>query len=126
MPLRLLRLAPLRAAAARRCVSTFAALTHSCGALRASHEGQRVVLAGWLLPAKRRAREDLAFRVLRDADGDTQLVLRGNIKEKDLMNEGAQSVLCVEGVVRARGEGRENEVSRSARGVRTGRAGARR
>jgi aspartyl-tRNA synthetase len=84
------------------------------------------VLAGWLLPAKRRAREDLAFRVLRDADGDTQLVLRGNIEEKDLMNERAQSVLCVEGVVRARGEGRENEVSRSAEGLRTGRAGARR
>ncbi len=46
--------------------------THTCGELRASDEGQRTVLMGWV--HRRRDLGGLIFIHLRDRDGITQIV----------------------------------------------------
>jgi aspartyl-tRNA synthetase len=79
--------------------------THTCGELRAEHEGAAVHVSGWI-QAKRMDR----FVVLRDAHGTTQCV----IDDKDMWDRwikraGLESVVSVEGVVRARPDGAENE-----------------
>src|SRR6201996_9825093 len=75
--------------------------THEAGTLRASHAGERVVLAGWV--ARRRDHGGVMFIDLRDASGVVQVVWRGE-------ELGLRAEFCVQvtGTVRARPAGNEN------------------
>ncbi len=83
--------------------------THSCGALRKEHAGQRVTLMGWC--ARRRDFGPLTFIDLRDRDGITQVVLNqeraadAHAKAKDVRGE---YVLAVTGEVVLREESARN------------------
>jgi aspartyl-tRNA synthetase len=78
--------------------------THSCGALTASNEGQKVLLMGWV--ARRRDHGQVTFIDIRDREGITQVVFdaehapEAHQTAKDLRSE---FVIGVEGSVRARG-----------------------
>jgi aspartyl-tRNA synthetase len=83
--------------------------THSCGELRASHEGESVTLAGWV--HRRRDHGGLIFIDLRDHDGLTQVVF--NPKEAAEAYAVAdvsrgEYVLQVEGTVARRPKGTVN------------------
>jgi aspartyl-tRNA synthetase len=78
--------------------------THEAGTLRASHAGERVVLAGWV--ARRRDHGGVMFIDLRDASGVVQVVWRG---EEALGHElRAEFCVLVTGTVRQRPAGNEN------------------
>jgi len=83
--------------------------THSCGALRAEHVGQEVVLMGWV--ARRRDFGPLTFIDLRDRDGVTQVVFNDDYsteaheKSKDARTE---FVIAVKGEVVMREESTHN------------------
>src|SRR5437870_4315427 len=83
--------------------------THSCGALRQEHVGQRATLMGWC--ARRRDFGPLTFIDLRDRDGITQIVVNqekapsAHAKAKDVRSE---YVLAVIGDVVLRDEGARN------------------
>src|SRR5690606_848657 len=79
--------------------------THTCGALRASHADQEIVLFGWV--ANRRDHGNLVFVDLRDRDGVTQIVFDPEASEE--AHELAQSlrsewVIGIRGKVKMRGE----------------------
>jgi aspartyl-tRNA synthetase len=73
------------------------------GALRASHAGQTVTLAGWV--ARRRDHGGVAFIDLRDATGSVQVVIRD---EKMAGQLRAEWCLQITGEVALRPEGNEN------------------
>src|SRR3954468_1898158 len=83
--------------------------THSCGALRSSDIGKRVVLMGWV--ARRRDFGPLTFVDLRDRDGLTQVVFNeetapeAHARAKDVRGE---YVLAITGEVVLRAEGQRN------------------
>src|SRR5271154_6512894 len=78
--------------------------THEAGMLRASHAGERVVLAGW--GARRRDHGGVVFIDLRDASGVVQVVGRG---EEAVGHElRAEFCVLVTGTVRQRPAGNEN------------------
>src|SRR5437764_766360 len=83
--------------------------THSCGALRKEHVGQRATLMGWC--ARRRDFGPLTFIDLRDRDGITQIVVNqekapdAHAKAKDVRGE---YVLAVTGEVVLRDENSRN------------------
>jgi aspartyl-tRNA synthetase len=83
--------------------------THSCGALRKEHVGQRVTLMGWC--ARRRDFGPLTFIDLRDRDGITQIVVNqenaaiAHAKAKEVRGE---YVLAVSGAVALRDESARN------------------
>src|SRR5436190_7020018 len=83
--------------------------THSCGALRREHAGQRATLMGWC--ARRRDFGPLTFIDLRDRDGLTQIVVNqekapdAHAKVKDARTE---YVLAVIGDVVLRDESARN------------------
>jgi aspartyl-tRNA synthetase len=83
--------------------------THSCGALRKEHVGQRVTLMGWC--ARRRDFGPLTFIDLRDRDGITQVVVNqeraaaAHAKAKEVRGE---YVIAAIGDVVLRDEGARN------------------
>lgn len=83
--------------------------THSCGELRESDVGQRVVLMGWV--AKKRDFGVFTFIDLRDRDGLTQVVVSeetaatAHAKAKNLRGE---FVIAIRGEVVSRAEGTHN------------------
>jgi aspartyl-tRNA synthetase len=76
---------------------------HDAGALRASHAGQTVTLAGWV--ARRRDHGGVAFIDLRDATGSVQVVIRD---EKMAGQLRAEWCLQITGEVALRPTGNEN------------------
>ena len=77
--------------------------THDAGALRASHAGQTVTLAGWV--ARRRDHGGVAFIDLRDGSGSVQVVIRDEAMAGQLR---AEWCLKITGEVVLRPEGNEN------------------
>ncbi len=79
--------------------------SHSCGALRASHIGQEVILFGWV--QFRRDHGELIFIDLRDREGLTQIVFDPDLsKEAHTLAEQMRTewVVGIRGKVRARGQ----------------------
>lgn len=83
--------------------------THTCGDLRAQHTGQEVILTGWV--HSRRDHGGLIFIDLRDRYGVTQIVFNPE-ENPDIHSTagslGAEYVIAVRGLVRARPEGMIN------------------
>ena len=77
--------------------------SHDAGALRASHAGQTVSLAGWV--ARRRDHGGVAFIDLRDATGSVQVVIRDEALAGSLR---AEWCLQIKGEVVLRPEGNAN------------------
>src|SRR5579884_4402906 len=77
--------------------------THTCGQLRASDAGKRVVLMGWV--HRRRDLGGVIFIHLRDRDGVTQIVFRAD-RDPELLRKaetlGSEYVIAVEGRVEKR------------------------
>ena len=81
--------------------------THTCGQLRSAHVGSSVKLSGWVY--RKRDHGNLLFVDLRDHYGITQVVVDRDSQAFKLI-EGIklESVVCIEGEVRARGADRVN------------------
>jgi aspartyl-tRNA synthetase len=83
--------------------------THSCGALRDSDEGKRVVLMGWV--HRRRDHGGVIFVDLRDREGITQVVFHADVEpavHKRAEEVRPEYVIAVEGKVAPRGEAAVN------------------
>ncbi|MCC6952592.1 MAG: aspartate--tRNA ligase, partial [Deltaproteobacteria bacterium] len=81
--------------------------THTCGALRKEHVGQRVRLSGWI--HNRRDLGGVEFLELRDHYGRTQIVIRPETSVRQQIAElGKENVIRVDGVVRDRGSDNVN------------------
>ncbi len=76
--------------------------THTCGALRAEHAGDRVVLQGWV--QRRRDLGGLVFLDLRDREGLTQVVVEPDAADAFAVAQALRHeyVIEVHGTVRAR------------------------
>ncbi len=75
--------------------------THTCGELRMEHIGQRVKLAGWMENV-REVGQNLAFVILRDFYGTTQVVIESEELMAVVKGINKESTISVEGVVRER------------------------
>jgi len=84
--------------------------THTCGALRADHEGEVVILQGWV--HRRRDLGGLIFLDLRDRDGMTQVVVEpaaGTTVFATASSLRNEWVVEIEGAVRLRPEGQRSD-----------------
>ena len=75
--------------------------THTCNELRLSDAGKQVKLSGWMENV-REVSGNLAFIVLRDFYGTTQLVVEDEKILQVFLNLNKESVVCVTGTVRER------------------------
>ena len=75
--------------------------THNCGELRISDAGKTVTLAGWMENV-REVGSTLAFVVLRDFYGTTQLVIETEAMMQAVRSINKESTIRVTGVVRER------------------------
>ena len=75
--------------------------THTCNDLRMEHVGRQVKLAGWMENV-REVGQNLAFVVLRDFYGTTQIVLETADMVAAVKDLNKESTISVEGVVRER------------------------
>ena len=75
--------------------------THTCGELRAADAGKQVRIAGWLENV-REVSTSLAFAVVRDFYGTTQVVAENEEMVRRLRAITKESTIAVEGVVRER------------------------
>ncbi|MCR5089410.1 MAG: aspartate--tRNA ligase [Oscillospiraceae bacterium] len=75
--------------------------THTCGELRLEHVGQKVQLAGWMENV-REVGGNLAFVVVRDFYGTTQLVIEDAALLKQVKGINKESTICAVGTVRER------------------------
>ncbi len=75
--------------------------THNCGELRLSDAGKTVTLAGWLENV-REVGSSLAFAVLRDFYGTTQLVLESEEMLRAVKPVNRESTIQITGTVRER------------------------
>ena len=75
--------------------------THTCGELRMEQTGQTVTLAGWL-ENLREVGQNLAFLVLRDFYGTTQVVLETEDMVTAVKELNKETVISVTGAVRER------------------------
>ena len=75
--------------------------THTCGELRLEHVGKTVQLAGWLENV-REVGGNLAFVVVRDFYGKTQLVIENEQLLRQLKSINKESTIGVVGTVRER------------------------
>ena len=75
--------------------------THTCSDLRMEHVGQQVKLVGWMENV-REVGQNLAFVVLRDFYGTTQIVLETEEMMAAVKGLNKESTISVEGVVRER------------------------
>ena len=75
--------------------------THNCGALRAQHAGEHVKLVGWMENV-REVGGSLAFVVLRDFYGTTQIVIETSELLAQIKGYNKESTISVEGTVRER------------------------
>ncbi|WWD22322.1 aspartate-tRNA ligase [Kwoniella shandongensis] len=78
-----------------------ASITHDIAELSTKLEGKKVVIGGWLF-SQRRASESLHFFTLRSSSSSVQLVSRVKGSSDELMKYPLESVVQVEGTVRAR------------------------
>lgn len=75
--------------------------THTCNDLRMEHVGQQVKLVGWMENV-REVGQNLAFVVLRDFYGTTQVVIETEDMMAAVKELNKESTISVEGVVRER------------------------
>ena len=75
--------------------------THTCGELRMEQVGQTVTLAGWMENI-REVGQNLAFLVLRDFYGTTQVVLETEETVQAAKGLNKETVIAVTGAVRER------------------------
>ncbi len=79
----------------------FQSRTHTCGELRLANAGEKVTLAGWMENV-REVGANLAFVVLRDFYGTTQLVVETEDIMETVRGLNKESTISVTGTVRER------------------------
>ena len=82
--------------------------THTCGELRLEHVGQQVQLAGWMENV-REVGASLAFVVVRDFYGKTQLVIQNEALIRQIKAINKESTVSVTGTVRERANKNPNQ-----------------
>ena len=82
--------------------------THTCGELRLEHVGQQVQLAGWMENV-REVGASLAFVMVRDFYGKTQLVIQDETLIRQIKGINKESTISVTGTVRERANKNPNQ-----------------